>query len=100
MIIEITENDILKAIKSMKYSPIEFAASRVFKQHVDSVEAQKHCIMVWNSDDSDYESYRYSDESIKDIRIFLEEWEDFDNNLISEFCSKPFSFSVQKNKKN
>lgn len=94
--IKVTESDIERSIKNTRYSPLEYALSRVLKENTDNVEAQKTCILIWNNDDSDYISYRYCDEYIEKIRLFLEEWEDFKDNISEEFCGSPFVFCIFK----
>jgi hypothetical protein len=96
--IDITENDIIKAVKNLKYSPIEYAASRSLKEAVDNVEAKNDGIIIWNQDDSDYIKYTYENNAIKSIILFLEEWEDFKDENIIEFCSEPFSFIATRQK--
>ena len=96
--INVTEADIIKSIKNSQYSPIEYAVSRTLKENVDNVEVKTNSIIVWNNDDSDYYSYIYKDEYLEKVRIFLEEWQDFKDEIITEFCSEPFTFSVVRQK--
>ena len=96
--INITEADIIRSIKNLQYSPIEYAAARTLKENVDNVEVKTNSIIVWNNDDSDYYSYIYKNEYLEKVRIFLEEWYDFKDEIITEFCSEPFTFSVVRQK--
>jgi hypothetical protein len=96
--IDVTENDIIKSIKNLHYSPIEYAAARSLKEAVDNVEVKHDGIIVWNEDDSDYIKYTYEDSAIKNIILFLEEWEDFKDEKVIEFCSPPFSFVATQQK--
>lgn len=96
--IQVTENDILKSIKNTKYSPMHHAAARHLKEPIDTIDIQKHAILIWNSDDSDYKSYKYEDVDIKNVKLFLEEWEDLNNNYIENFCSSPFVFRITQNR--
>lgn len=96
--IQVTENDILKSIKNVKYSPIHHATARHLRESIDTIDVQKHAILIWNSDDSDYKSYKYENDDLKNVRIFLEEWEDLNNNYIEEFCASPFVFRITQNR--
>jgi hypothetical protein len=96
--INITEADIIRSIKNLQYSPIEYAAARTLKENVDNVEVKTDCIIIWNEDDSDYESYIYSDEYLDKVRLFIEEWWDFKDNIIDEFCGEPFDFKANLQK--
>lgn len=96
--INVTEADIIRSIKNLQYSPIEYAAARVLKETVDNVEVKTDSIIVWNNDDSDYYSYVYKNEYLDKVRIFLEEWNDFKDEIIIEFSSEPFTFSAVRQK--
>lgn len=96
--INVSEADIIRSIKNLKYSPIEYATSRALKENVDNVEVKTDCIIIWNEDDSDYQSYSYTDENLDKIRLFVEEWWDFKDNIIEEFCGEPFDFTANLQK--
>jgi hypothetical protein len=94
--LDVTEADIVRSVKNLKYSPIEHAISRFLKENVENVEAQKHQVLIWNNDDSDYECYRYLDSDIQNIRLFIEEWEDYKDGIIDDFCLESLKFEIEK----
>jgi len=96
--VSITEADIIRSIKNLQYSPLEYAVSRALKENVDNVEVKIDCIIVWNNDDTDYCLYGYEEIYLSKIKMFLEEWYDFKNEIISDFSSEPFSFSIIQQK--
>lgn len=92
-----SESDIIRAIKSNKYSPMEYLASRIFKENIEDVEITKDSIILWNDSINDYSSYRYCTEDIDIISNFIEEWEDFFSGHIAQFNLDPISFCVEEN---
>ena len=96
--LQMSESDIIRAIKSLQYSPLAFLASRHFKEHVENIEEQKNCLLIWNSDNSDYIVYKYCHEDIDKISNFINEWESFQDEYLEDLTLKPISFGVEEKK--
>lgn len=92
-----SESDIIRAIKSSQHSPMEYLASRYFKENIEDVEITKDSIIIWNDSINDYKSYRYCTEDIEHVSNFIDEWEDFISGHISQFNLDPIKFCVQEN---
>lgn len=95
-ILQMLESDIVRSIKNTKYSPIQFVASRYFKEDINNVEADYDSVVIWNDDINDYHSYRYCTEDINKIKNFLDEWHDFVDNNIDEFSFEPITFCIEQ----
>lgn len=98
MLLEVTEADIVRSIKNIKYSPIEYAISRFLKENVENVEAQINQVLIWNNDDSDYECYRYLDSDIQNVKLFMEEWEDYKDGIVDDLCLQSLKFDIKRNR--
>jgi hypothetical protein len=96
--LEMSASDIVRATKNTKYSPVDILASRYFKENIINIESNYDCIIIWNDEINDYDSYRYCNENIKDIKVFLDEWSDYVEGYIEDFSTNPISFCVKKNK--
>lgn len=96
--LEMSESDIIRSIKNKKYSPIHVLCAKHFKESVDNVDVNLDSIVLWNDDINDYKSYRYCVEDINKIEIFLNEWNDFIDNYIDDFCLDPISFCIESAK--
>lgn len=92
-----SESDIIRAIKSNKHSPMEYLASRIFKENISDVEITKDSIILWNDSINDYISYRYCREDIDAVSNFIEEWEDFASGHTTQFNIEPVVFCVEEN---
>jgi hypothetical protein len=95
--LDMSESDIVRAIKNSTKSPLEYLASRHFKQDVRDVDSSKDGIIIWEYDADDYISYRYCEEDISKIDKFVDEWEEFANEEINNFDLEPISFCVYRN---
>lgn len=96
--VEMLESDIIRAMKNNQYSPFQLAVSRILHDDPDNVEINYDSVIVWNDDINDYNSYRYCEEDIEIIKGFLNEWNDYaDGNLI-DFCLSPISFCMKEKK--
>jgi hypothetical protein len=96
--IDIIESDIIRSMKSNKYSPLQISAARHFKDDPANVEINYDSIIIWDDNLNDYYSYKYCVEDIQNIKNFLDEWNDYiDGNLV-DFCSGVFSFCVEQKK--
>ena len=96
--VDVTENDIEQAIKTLRNSPLEIAAARALKVDLRRLEVKLDEVIVWMYDDSYYVAYNYQDEdSYVDVYDFINEWELFteDKNM-QEFAAKPITFTLEK----
>lgn len=96
--IEMLEGDIIRSMKSNNYSPIQLCAARHLKDSPENVEINYDSIVVWNDDINDYTSYRYCTEDIKTIKSFLDEWNDYADGNLVDFCLVPISFCIEEKK--
>lgn len=94
--IEITENDVIKAIRNPIHSPIELAASRTLKKELYGIDVKQNAIYIWAYDDSDYLMYRYCKEDIENVKNFIDAWEDFKDNKTEDFVENIFTFCVEE----
>lgn len=94
--LEMFESDIIRAIKNSEYSPLQLVAARHFKDVPSNIDAGYDSIIIWDDEINDYHSYRYCTEDIEVIRSFLDEWNDYIDQHIAEFCSNPISFCIEK----
>jgi hypothetical protein len=95
--LDMSESDIIRAIKNNTKSPLEYLVSRHFKQDIRDVDASKDGIIIWEYDADDYISYRYCEEDIQLLDQFLLEWEEFASGEINDFAFEPISFCVYQN---
>ena len=93
---EMLESDIVRAMKNIKYSPIEFLASRHFKENIDSIDVRQDGITIWDDNINDYTSYKYCVEDIDMVINFIEEWSYFKDGHIDEFTLEPIVFCVEE----
>lgn len=93
--LEMSEADIVRAMKTNKYSPLQLVASRYFKENADDIDVDYDNIVIWNDDINDYHSYRYCTEDISTIKSFLDEWNDYTSGHINDFVLSPISFCVE-----
>lgn len=91
-----SESDIVRSIKSNKYSPLQMLASRYFKESVDSIEITYDNIILWNDEINDYISYKYCVEDINLVKNFIDEWNDYIDEYIDEFTLLPIEFCVEE----
>lgn len=94
--LEMFESDIVRAMKNSKYSPIQFLASRHFKENIDSVDVRQDSIIIWDDAINDYSSYKYCLEDIDTVINFIEDWSYFKDNHIDEFNVDPIIFCVEE----
>jgi hypothetical protein len=96
--LEMSENDIIKAMKSCKFSPIKYLASRILREDLHNIDIDKDGIVIWNSDNSDYVCYRYCSDYLDIVSNFIDEWEDYTDNYLENFNSQPITFCVEAKK--
>jgi hypothetical protein len=94
--LEMLESDIIRAIKNTQKSPLEYLASRHFKQNIENIDVQKDSILIWEYDDSDFISYKYCVEDIDLVSTFIDEWHDFVDNYTEDFSLSPITFCVEE----
>lgn len=97
--LDMSESDIVRAMKTNKYSPLQLVAARSFKENADDIEADYDSIVIWNDDTNDYHSYRYCTEDIDKIKLFLDEWNDYSDGYLVEFALSPISFCVEQGRR-
>lgn len=97
--VDMVEYDITNALKTLKNTPVDFAISRALKIDIERIEVKYDKVVIWMYDDSDYISYKFSDEDTQDdVDDFIAEWEAFlDDETIEEFSPEPFSFNLEEN---
>ncbi|NDD84172.1 hypothetical protein EB118_19760 [bacterium] len=95
--LEMSESDIIRAIKNTQYSPLQYLASRFFKQDIRDIDVGSDCIVIWEYEADDYISYRYCEEDISLVDTFITEWQDYIDCHIEDFTLQPISFCVYKN---
>ena len=96
--LEMSENDIIKAIKSLKFSPIKYLAGRILREDLHNIDIDKDGIVIWNNDNSDYICYRFCSEDLETVSSFIDEWEDFIDQHVKTFDLDPISFCVEAHK--
>lgn len=96
--LDMSESDIVRAMRDNKYSPLEFLAARHFKEDVRNVEVNHDNITLWNDDINDYKSFRFCNDDIKIIKSFIDEWEDYIDGYLVDFAIDPISFCVEQNR--
>ena len=96
--LKMQESDIIRAIKNPKYSPIQILASRIFKENLCNVDAGYDSIVIWNDEINDYHSFIYCTEDIDKIKAFIDDWNDYKDDIIPDFDNEPISFCVQSKK--
>jgi IS30 family transposase len=93
--INVTQGDIVRAIRNTKYSPLQIAASRAIGRDIDTIDVNRDKIYCWIYDDSDYISYNYDTKDISTISDFIDCWEDY-KEYNDEFKESPFNFTVEE----
>ena len=95
--LDMSESDIIRAVKNSATSPLQYLSSRIFKKDVRDIDISTGGIIIWESDIDDYIFYKYCDEDIQLLDQFLLEWEEFVNGDVSDFDLEPISFCVYQN---
>ena len=91
-----SESDIVRAIKNVKYSPLQILISRHFREDINNVEINHDSIILWNDEINDYISYKYCTEDIPTIKAFIDEWNDYVDQYVDDFTLQPISFCVEE----
>jgi hypothetical protein len=95
--LDMSESDIVRAMRDNRYSPLELLASRFFKEDVKNVEVTNDSIILWDDSINDYNSYRYCTDDIGTIVSFVDEWADYVDGRLVDFAVEPISFCVEEN---
>ena len=95
MIINVTENDIVRAMNNPKNNPIQVAVSRILNVDLGDVDYDgSDRIFVWYEDEVDHTTYIADDENLE---RFMQEWDFYIEEGV-DFVEDPFSFSVDERK--
>ena len=96
--VEVSENDIVRAIKNIELSPIRLALCRSLRCEDARLDIHKDEIKIWLYDDSDYVSYRFK--SLHDQEVFnnfLDAWiRCISDESIEIFDEYPFIFNLEE----
>jgi hypothetical protein len=96
--VEMLEGDIVRSMKSNQFSPIQLSVSRHLRDNPENIEVNYDSVIVWDDSINDYTSYKYCTEDIDTIKSFMDEWNDYvDGNLV-DFCLSPISFCIEEKK--
>lgn len=96
--LEMSESDIVRAMRDNRHSPLELLASRFFKEDVRNIEVTNDSIVIWDDSINDYNAYRYCTEDINTIVNFIDEWADYADGHLVDFALEPISFCVEENR--
>lgn len=96
--VEMLEGDIVRSMKNNQYSPMQLCVSRALKDNPSNIEIGYDSVILWNDDINDYYSYRYCVENIQNIKMFLDEWNDYADGNLVDFCLSPISFCIEEKK--
>ena len=96
--VEMLEGDIVRSMKSNKFSPLQLCIARSLKDNSSNIEVGYDSVILWNDDINDYTSYKYCAEDINIIKDFLDEWNDYDNGNLVDFCLAPIVFCIEEKK--
>ena len=75
--IEITGEDIDKAMVEHRSNPIQLACARAMRKAVDEISTSMQGIFVSVYDYGDFIKYKYDDNCAGQARTFLVDWEDW-----------------------
>lgn len=93
--IEVTENDIIRAMKNVRFSPVQLAVSRKFNTNPEDVDVHYDRIFVWENDE-EHKTYILHDER-EEFDFFMSEWEFYVEGGV-DFVEQAFVFEVSEKK--
>jgi len=96
--INMVEGDVIRSMKSNTLSPLQLCISRALQDDPNNIEIGYDSVILWNDDINDYTSYRYCSEDIEIIKNFLDEWNDYADGNLVDFCLSPISFCIEEKK--
>ena len=95
MIINVTENDIVRAMNNHKNNPVQVAVARILNVNLGDVDYDgTDRIYVWYEDEIDHTTYIADDENLE---RFMDAWDDFAEDGI-DFNEAAFEFSAEERK--
>ena len=96
--VEVTENDIVRAIKNTELSPVRLALCRALHCEDDTLDVQKNEIRIWIYDEADHFTYKFN--TIKDknnFNSFVDQWLIYTSDQsIESFDEYPFEFNLKR----
>lgn len=95
--LEMSESDIVRAMRDNRHSPLELLASRFFKEDVRNIEVTNDSIVIWDDSINDYNAYRFCTEDINNIINFMDQWADYADGHLIDFALAPISFCIEEN---
>lgn len=96
--LDMSESDIIRAMRDNRHSPIELLAAKHFKENVKNIEVTNDSIVVWDDSICDYNSYRYCTDDIDVVASFIEEWAEYIDGHLVDFALEPISFCVEQSR--
>ena len=93
--VEVTENDIIRAMRNPRYNPIQLAVSDTLNVSPEDVDVTKDRIFVW-SDDEDHKTYILEGDR-EEFDFFMSEWEFYVEKDI-DFVEEGFIFQMSEKK--
>lgn len=96
--LDMSESDIVRAMRDNRHSPLQFLASRHFKEDIRNIEVNYDSIALWNDEINDYKSFRFCTDDIKIVESFIDEWGDYIGGHLVDFAIEPISFCVEQNR--
>lgn len=93
--IEVTENDIIRAMKNVRFNPVQLAVSRKFNINPEDVDVGEDRIFVW-SDDEDHKTYILGGDK-EEFDFFMSEWEFYAEEGV-DFVEQSFIFQMSEKK--
>lgn len=94
--IDMTESDIVRSMKNNKYSPMQICVAKHLKDDPSNIDVNYDSIVLWNDEINDYHSYKYCVEDIKNVKDFLDEWNDYADGNLTDFSLMPISFCIEQ----
>lgn len=96
--LDMSESDIIRAMRDNRHSPMELLAAKHFKESVKNVEVTNDSIVIWDDLICDYNSYRYCTDDIDVVASFIEEWAEYIDGHLVDFALAPISFCVEQSR--
>jgi len=93
--VEVTENDIIRAMKNVRFNPVQLAVARKYNVNPEDVDVGEDRIFVW-SDDEDHKTY-ILEGNTEDFDFFMSEWEFYVEKDI-DFVEEEFVFQMSEKK--
>lgn len=91
--VEVTENDIIRAMKNVRFNPVQLAVARKYNVNPEDVDVGEDRIFVW-SDDEDHKTY-ILEGNTEEFDFFMSEWEFYVEKDI-DFVEEEFVFQMSE----